>query len=160
MGIKLTGNEKKLAVATICAVILYFYFYSVLDPAINRAVAMNREIASLKRQIALINLERAYNRGSVRPADLFPSKEQQMSRLLSFIEERFASNSIRIESLQQASSDGILLLDLRFTGTYGNVRSFLSSLKDSPAIISISEVSMSQTDSGISASVKITAPFK
>lgn len=160
MGIKLSISERRLLAVVALAGVFYFFFTSLLDPLLIKVIDMRREIVSIKRQVELLKIESSSVARPDRAFAVLPSKEEQAGRILSYLEGKFRSNALKIDSLQQSSADGIITMDLRFAGPYKRVRGVLSSLKGAPSIISISEVSLTQDGKGLAAFLKIMAPYK
>jgi len=157
MKIKLSKTEMKLALIVVFTVIFYLYWIFFLDPILLNSGRLKVEIASLKTQVSLV--ENSIDKDKQLTFEL-PGKEGQLAKLIGFIESKMSQDNMKMISLKQSATDGIIFIEVEFEASYMNVRNFIEQLSTFPSIISLTNVGLANRDNNIYAIVKIAAPYK
>ena len=136
------------------------YWFGLLFPTLKSTYKNKAEIKQvellLQRQKAA--LQPASSNQTALPTALYP-REEQLSRFLNFIDEKFKFYGIKLISLQQSADKNKLTINLKFESSYYQFLGFLNSLPELKTLLVIDSVNASQKESKMIVEMRIISGY-
>lgn len=161
---KLSTREKVLLVVTLLCVVLFFYWQFLLNPLLKEVARTKVTISGLH-----LKLDQLTATGTLIPdaaelvkktdIQIYP-KEEQLNRVIKFVDEKFRWYGIKMLSLRQSTEDNKLTINLKFKSSSYQFLGFLNSLSQLKTVLVIDNVNVSQEEDKIIAEMKLLSAYK
>ena len=160
MNIRMSAREKMFTALCVIAVLFYFFWTILLDPMIRSTSMLRHETSLLKQKIENTRLQAKAVKAVSRSLPAIPSKEQQISTVVDFVDDEFNSNGLKMLSLDQVSSQDRVIIEIAFTGRSGSTIRALNDLTNLKALYIIDSLTGETNQNKFVVKMRISAPYK
>ncbi|OGB88102.1 hypothetical protein A3H38_03330 [candidate division WOR-1 bacterium RIFCSPLOWO2_02_FULL_46_20] len=159
--LKLSDREKNLLIATTVFVVFFIYWQVYLNPLIKATDGMRSEISTLRTKLEYNPYAQAESPLSKsREIKIYP-KEEQLGRIMTFIDDKFKWFGIKMISLRQGEVEKKqLTIDLKFKATSDQFSGFLNSLHELKTVLLIASADVDQENTKIIAEINFISPYQ
>ncbi len=157
---KISGREKVLLFITLFCVVFFFYWQFLLSPLLKTMDKTRSENSALEFQLEYSALPP--DEGGVIPKEeikIYP-KEEQLNRILKFIDYKFRWFGIKLISLRHSPEKDKLVFDLKFKSTQYQFLGFLNSLSQLKTVLIIDNVRVDQEGDKLLTGMKFSSAYK
>lgn len=159
--LKLSDQERKMLITTIIFVVFFIYWQAYLSPLIKKTDNIRADISTLRTKLEYNPYAQTESPLSkAREINIY-SKEEQLSRIMTFVDEKFRWFGIKMISMRQGEiQKKQLTIDLKFKATSEQFSGFLNSLHELKTVLLIAGADVDQENTKIIAEIKFVSPYQ
>lgn len=153
-------REKALVIISGFLLIFMLFWYAALNPVLRSIDKLSSDLKAAEIQIKQFGVSSAKPLAQAAQPEfnVFP-REEQLSRIIEFIDSKIKWYGIDFVSLSQSSQDKLLTIDLKFTSNYFQFLAFINALPEMNTFLVISNVDASQKDDKIEIGIKLISAY-
>ncbi|MFH1386282.1 MAG: hypothetical protein ABIH50_01280 [bacterium] len=152
---KLTASERKLLFITLCSLILLLYWYFLFDPTLAKISRLQAANEGLERQL-IRNRNVNY---SEREKINVKNKEEQVSELVNFIDQKFRQLKVNLVAINQVSENNKITIDLKFSATYAQLLELLNLIDEIETLAVFDNVVISQQGGHLNVTMRVLSGY-
>jgi type II secretory pathway component PulM len=143
MKMKLSAREKTLVIGAAFALIFLVFWYIFFNPLLARSDLARQEIKGLQARLEALK-KAPLHKPVVPPKINVYNREEQTSRLMTFINKTLPPLEIRLVSLTQSAEKNIITIDLQAIASYHQLLGLLNSLYRAETLLVIDKLNVAQ----------------
>jgi type II secretory pathway component PulM len=160
MNLEFSFREKLLLVIAGFLFVFFLYWQFILSPLIASIDNNRAEIRNLKNEIAHNQaITSALAKLGPQKAVKYFQREEQLSRIIRFIHERFNAYKIQMASLGQSNMGDELVIDVEFQAAYPALQKFLVDLVNLDMLLMIDKVNVNQAGSKLAVGLVLRSGY-
>ena len=156
---KLSRREIVLLILSVLCVLFYFYWQFLLNPLLKSMDETRAQTKSLQLQLEERAFPLAKAQAGKEAFKIF-SKDEQLNRILKFIDKKFKSSGIKLISLRQSAENKKLTLNLKFKSNSFQLSEFLNALPQLKTVLIIDNVSVAQEGAKLVVEMRLLSAYR
>ncbi|MBU0686861.1 MAG: type II secretion system protein M [Candidatus Margulisbacteria bacterium] len=166
---KFSSRERIIVFVVIVSLIFYFYWSMVLNPVLSDIAKRRDDINSLRTQLnnllALSKNQEDLARREVmelqaKEKELISPKEEQLDRIMDFIDYEFRWFGIDLTSLRQYDEEDKILITLTFSSNTKQLLGFLRSFSELKTMLVIDSAEIIQDGDQLTTHLRLLSEYR